>query len=129
MTEPTRTFELGPILQLICRYPIKATPYQEFLQHLTGDPISSPMEALRWRQVCHAWVTEQHPRLAQIGRPDLEERDFEAWDQWAAEVAETLGTHTLAVTPLPLDRRTPDSLFDVLADADALHKTYVHPAR
>ncbi|MEV8600461.1 SpoIIE family protein phosphatase [Streptomyces griseoviridis] len=120
----TRTFDLAAVLSITHSLPIEAGPHIAILQHLTGIEFDGPMGALLYRRPCRHWLLETHPGLRAVVRPDMPEEDYAAQDRWVKEVAATLGTSTLDVTPVPADRCQPDDLLDVLQDAGALERTH-----
>jgi len=110
----TRTFDLATVLAVSHRLPIEGTRYREIMEHLTGTTLAGPGDAFRWRRICVAWVTMQHPVLQHIVMPEMSEQDYTAQDQWVEEIASGLG-QTLPIAPLPPDT-TPDTPLDVLTN-------------
>lgn len=121
-----RSFRLAAVLAVTHHLPIKAGPYREIMQHLTGIELSGPMHAEQYRKVCQEWISQQHPRLRDIGMPDLPEEDYAAQDRWVEEVATKLGVTQLDVEPLPPGRRG-ETEFDLLQRWGVLSKTWVFP--
>ncbi|MFJ9895259.1 hypothetical protein ACIQPR_18280 [Streptomyces sp. NPDC091280] len=122
---PVRTFDLAPVLAVTHHLPIEAQAFRAILRHLTGLDFDGPLAAAMYQPCCSAWLVEQHEQLRAIVRPAMAEEDHAAQDRWVADVAESLGTRTLDIAPLPPERLQPTDVFDYLADAGALHKTYV----
>lgn len=122
-----RTFRLAAILAVTHHLPIKAGPYREIMEYLTGIELSGPMHAEQYRNVCTEWITKQHPHLLAITTPTFPEDDYAAQDQWVEDVAAKLGATQLNVDPLPPGRQGETEL-DLLQRWGVLSKTWVLPA-
>jgi hypothetical protein len=121
----SRSFDLAAVLAVTHHLPIEASRFRAILQHLTGIDFDGPLAASLYQPCCAAWLAEQHEQLRVLVRPAMAEGDHATQDRWVDDVAEALGTRTLDIVPLPPERLTPTDVFDYLADAGALDKTYV----
>lgn len=109
-------FDLYTILSITHRLPVEGGPYQAILKHMTGLQLS-PLQSGRARDVCAAWLLEQHPRLAEVPeRPVFKEGDYAAMDAWADEQRALLGATSLPVAPLPPGEYTAKPIVEEVLD-------------
>ncbi|REF00290.1 hypothetical protein [Thermomonospora umbrina] len=77
----TRDCDLYVVLALTHQLPVELSPYQDFLQWMTGERLA-PIQMGRARDVCAPILVEQYPALATVPPiPDFGD-DTAAMDAW-----------------------------------------------
>lgn len=114
---PSKVFRLYDVLAVTHGLPCLGSDYRAILEYLSGEPIPAPSHGLRVRDECRTWLLEQHPERGDVPeRPDFRD-DEAAMDTWCDEQVLRVGTPTMTLSPLPLDRRC----FPTHAEAIAMH--------
>lgn len=105
MATEERKFDVYDVLAVTHHLPSTGSQFRGILEHISGQTLLGPTNALGVQEPCARWLIEQHPQLNTVPAPPEFNGDERAMDAWADQQKARLGTNELPVKPLPEDRR------------------------